>query len=215
MKSIAINGSLRENEKKQTTKQLRVQDIVPCVLYGGKEQVHFAVPAADFKKLVYTAEVMTANLTIDGKSYAAVMQDIQFHPVSEKILHIDFLELVKDKLITIDIPVKITGSAPGVKQGGKLVTKVRKLKIKALPAHLPDSIEIKIDTLEIGKSIRVADIKLKNVEILNSPANIITSVVVARQAVAEVAGANAAPAGATPAPAGAAPTPAGAAPAKK
>lgn len=189
MKSIAINGSLRENEKKQTTKQLRIQDIVPCVLYGGKEQVHFAVPAADFKKLVYTAEVMTANLTIDGKKYDAVMQDIQFHPVSEKILHIDFLELVKDKLITIDIPVKITGSAPGVKQGGKLVTKVRKLKIKALPNHLPDNIEIKIDSLEIGKSIRVGDLKVKNVEILDAPNNIITSVVTTRQTAAATEGA--------------------------
>ncbi len=184
MKSIAINGSLRENEKKQTTKQLRAQDIVPCVLYGGKEQVHFAVPAADFKKLVYTAEVLTANLTIDGKAYTAVMQDIQFHPVTEKILHIDFLELIKDKLVTIDIPVKITGSAPGVKQGGKLVTKVRKLKIKALPANLPDSIEIKIDALEIGKSIKVGDLSLKNIEILDNASNIITSVVTTRQTAA-------------------------------
>jgi large subunit ribosomal protein L25 len=183
MKSIAISGSLRENEKKQTTKQLRAQDIVPCVLYGGTEQVHFAVPAADFKKLVYTAEVMTANLSIDGKSYSAIMQDIQFHPVSEKILHIDFLELVKDKLVTVEIPVKITGSAPGVKEGGKLVTKVRKLKIKALPKDLPDSIEVKIDALEIGKSIRVSDLKVKNVEILNAPNNIVTSVVTTRQTV--------------------------------
>jgi large subunit ribosomal protein L25 len=183
MKSIAISGSLRENEKKQTTKQLRAQDIVPCVLYGGKEQVHFAVPAADFKKLVYTAEVLTADLTIDGKSYSAIMQDIQFHPVSEKILHIDFLELIKDKLVTVEIPVKITGSAPGVKEGGKLVTKVRKLKVKALPKDLPDSIEVKIDKLEIGKSIRVADLKVKNVEILNAPNNIVTSVVTTRNTV--------------------------------
>jgi large subunit ribosomal protein L25 len=183
MKSIAISGSLRENEKKQTTKQLRAQDIVPCVLYGGKEQVHFAVPAADFKKLVYTAEVMTADLSIDGKSYSAIMQDIQFHPVSEKILHIDFLELIKDKVVTVEIPVKITGSAPGVKEGGKLVTKVRKLKVKALPKDLPDSIEVKIDALEIGKSIRVADLKVKNVEILNAPNNIVTSVVTTRQTV--------------------------------
>lgn len=183
MKSIAISGSLRENEKKQTTKQLRAQDIVPCVLYGGKEQVHFAVPAADFKKLVYTAEVMTADLSIDGKNYSAIMQDIQFHPVSEKILHIDFLELINDKVVTVDIPVKITGSAPGVKEGGKLVTKVRKLKVKALPKDLPDSIEVKIDALEIGKSIRVADLKVKNVEILNAPNNIVTSVVTTRQTV--------------------------------
>jgi large subunit ribosomal protein L25 len=183
MKSIAISGSLRENEKKQTTKQLRAQDIVPCVLYGGKEQVHFAVPAADFKKLVYTAEVMTADLSIDGKKYSAIMQDIQFHPVSEKILHIDFLELIKDKVVTVEIPVKITGSAPGVKEGGKLVTKVRKLKVKALPKDLPDSIEVKIDALEIGKSIRVADLKVKNVEILNAPNNIVTSVVTTRQTV--------------------------------
>ncbi len=189
MKSIAISGSLRENEKKQTVKQLRAQDIVPCVLYGGKEQVHFAVPAADFKKLVYTADVLTANLTIDGKSYSAIMQDIQFHPVSEKIVHIDFLELFDNKAVTIDIPVKITGSAPGVKQGGKLVTKVRKLKVRALPKDLPDNIEIKIDALEIGKSIRVADIKLKNVEILDTPSNIITSVATTRQSAADAAAA--------------------------
>lgn len=198
MKSIAIAGSLRDNAKKQTTKQLRNQDIVPCVLYGGKEQVHFAAPAASFKKLVYTPEVLSVDLTIDGKPYTAIMQDIQLHPVSEKIMHIDFLELIKDKAVTIDIPVKITGSAPGVKQGGKLLTKVRKLKIKALPGDLPDNIEIKIDALEIGKSIRVGDIKMKNVEILDSATNIITSVVTTRQVAAEPAP-GAAPAAAKPA----------------
>lgn len=184
MKSIAINGSLRENLQKQETKKLRAQDIVPCVLYGGKEQIHFAAPASEFKKIVYTPDVFTANLNIGGKTFNAVMQDIQFHPVTDKILHIDFMELIADKAVTIDIPVKVSGNAPGVKQGGKLITKVRKLKVKALPKNLPDYVDVNIDALELGKNIRVSDIKIPNVEILDAPNNVITTVAATRQTAA-------------------------------
>jgi large subunit ribosomal protein L25 len=187
MKSFAIKGSLRETNGKGAAKQLRDQGNVLCVLYGGKEQIHFTAPEASFKKLVYNHEVHTVELSIDGKEYQAIMKDLQFHPVTDKILHIDFLELSKDKPVVMDIPVKISGNSVGVRQGGKLVTKVRTLKVKALPAKLPDFISVNIDSLEIGKSIRIADIKVNGVELLDSPSNVVTSVQTTRQAVTAAA----------------------------
>lgn len=208
MKSIDINGSLRKSLERKNTQLLREQGNVICVLYGGKEQVHFSAPELSFRKLIYTPEVHTVALNIDGKEYKAVLQDIQLHPVTDRILHIDFLELSPDKPVIIDVPVKITGSAIGVKQGGKMYTKIRKLKIKALPDNLPDFVEIKADNLDIGKSIRVADISIKGVEILNAPNNVIVSVKIPRK-VAETE-----PAKAEATPTDAATTPAAPAPAK-
>ena len=142
MKSFEIAGTKREGLTKQDTKKLRDAGMVPCVIYGGKENIHFSAPVLSFRDLVYTPEVYTVKINVGGTTYNTIMQEIQCHPISDKLLHIDFIEIHDDKKVTIDVPVKITGTAEGQKQGGKLITKVRKLKIKSLPAHLPDAIDI-------------------------------------------------------------------------
>ena len=222
MKSFSIIGTKRAAQEKHEARDLRAEGKVPCVLYGGKEQIHFSTPTISLKGLVYTPEVHTVDLNIDGTNYKAIMKDIQFHAVSDKIQHIDFLELSDNKKVTIEIPVKMTGKAAGVRAGGQLLTKLRKLKISALPKDLPDSVELKIDDMNIGDSVRVKDIKIKGVEFLDTPNNVIIAVKTTRIVVEEVkvetpiAGAvvpGAVP-GATPAAAGAAAPATGAAPAK-
>jgi large subunit ribosomal protein L25 len=211
MKSISINGTKRAAQLKKEAKHLRAEGKVPCVLYGGKEQVHFSTPEISLKGLVYTPEVHTVDLNIDGNSYKAIMKDLQFHAVTDKILHIDFLEMSDDKKVTIDIPVKISGNSAGVRAGGQLITKLRKLKISALPKDLPDRIEVKIDDLNIGDSVRVRDIKLNGVLILDSPNNVITAVKTTRVVVEETKAETPAAGAAAPAAAAAAATPAAAA----
>ncbi len=211
MKSISISGTKRAAQTKQETKQLRAEGKVPCVLYGGKEQYHFSAPAISFKGLVYTPEVHTVELDIDGNKFKAIMKDIQFHAVSDKILHIDFLELDDAKKVTVEIPVRIKGNSVGVRAGGQLINKLRKLKISALPKDLPDLVEIKIDDMNIGDSVRVRDIQVKGVEFLDSPNNVITAVKTTRVVVEDK---TAAPAAAAAAPAAGAPA-AGAAAAAK
>jgi large subunit ribosomal protein L25 len=185
MKSITINGTKRAADTKQETRQLRAEGKVPCVLYGGSEQIHFSTPALALKGLVYTPEVHTVDLNIDGTEYKAILKDIQMHAVTDKILHMDFLLMKDDKKVTIDIPVKVTGNAPGVRAGGQLLTKMRKLKISALPKDLPDMVEVKIDELNIGDSYRVRDIQIPGVEFLDSPNNVITAVKTTRLVVEE------------------------------
>jgi large subunit ribosomal protein L25 len=208
MKSISINGTKRAAQEKHEARNLRAEGKVPCVLYGGKEQVHFSAPAISFKGLVYTPDVHVVDLNIDGTGFKAIMKDIQFHAVSDKILHIDFLELSDNKKVTVQIPVRVTGNSVGVRAGGQLITKLRKLKISALPKDLPDFYEVKIDDMNIGDSVRVRDIKIKGVDILDSPNNVIAAVKTTRAVVEDVktaapaAGAAAAPAaGAAAAPA--------------
>lgn len=180
MKTISISGSARQNVGKRDAKELRYEGRVPCVLYGGKGQTHFAVFEADLKNLVYTPEVYFVDLTIDGKKYNAIMQDIQFHPVTDLILHLDFLELSESKPITMNVPIKFTGYSPGVKMGGKLVQKIKKLKVKSLPKHMKDCIEVNLDNLEIGKAVRVGDIQVENLQILDPKANSIVTVETSR-----------------------------------
>jgi large subunit ribosomal protein L25 len=180
MKSIAISGSPRENVGKRDAKELRYEGKVPAVLYGGKEQIHFAVDAPALRDLVYTPEVNFAELTIGDKKFNAVLQDIQFHPLTEKILHIDFLQLFDDKKVTIEIPVKLTGTSPGVKMGGKLIQKLRKLKVNALPKNMPQEVEVSIEPLEVGKSVRVRDLKPADFVITNVPEDTIVSVIMSR-----------------------------------
>ncbi|MGZ3776936.1 MAG: 50S ribosomal protein L25, partial [Mucilaginibacter sp.] len=155
MKSIAISGSPRENVGKRDAKELRYEGLVPAVLYGGKTQTHFSVSAADLKPVIYTPVVHFIDITVAGTKTQAIIQDIQFHPLTEQILHVDFLELDEKKPITIEIPVRLTGTSPGVKMGGKLVQKLRKLRIKALPKDHLDNIDVSIEGLEVGKSVRV------------------------------------------------------------
>lgn len=180
MRTVEIIGYKRANLGKAEAKRLRAESFVPCVLYGGKEQIHFYSPMILFRDLVYTPEAAFVKLNIEGDEYSAIMQDFQFHPVNEIILHIDFLELSEDKYIKMDIPVKLTGTAPGVIQGGKLVSKLRSVKIKALPKDMPDTIQLDVSSLDLGKSIKVASIEAKNFEILNNPRVTVATVEIPR-----------------------------------
>ena len=153
---------------------------MPAVLYGGKEQFHFAIDAPDLRDLVYTPEVNFVELNIDGKKTNAILKDIQFHPLTEKIVHIDFLQLFDDKALTIEIPVKLTGTSPGVKEGGKLVQKLRKLKVNALPKNMPQFVEVSLEPLEVGKSVRVSDLQAKGYTITNVAEDTVVSVIMSR-----------------------------------
>ncbi|MBK0383117.1 50S ribosomal protein L25/general stress protein Ctc [Pedobacter sp. SD-b] len=180
MNSIAISGSLRENVGKRDAKELRYEGKVPAVLYGGKEQIHFAIDAPELRDLVYTPEVNFAEITVGNKKFNAIMQDIQFHPLTEKIVHIDFLQLFDDKIVTMEIPVKLTGTSPGVKEGGKLIQKLRKLKVKALPKDMPQYVEVSLEPLTVGKSVRVRDLKPDGFVITNVPEDTVVSVIMSR-----------------------------------
>jgi len=180
MRTVEIIGYKRANLGKADAKKLRTESNVPCVLYGGEEQIHFYSPMILFRDLVYTPNAAFVKLNIEGDEYSAILQDVQFHPVSEVLLHADFLLLSDDKAIKMDIPVKFTGNSPGVVQGGKLVIKLRKVKIKALPQDMPDDITIDISKLELGKSIKVASIEAQNFEILNNPRVTVASVEIPR-----------------------------------
>jgi large subunit ribosomal protein L25 len=184
MKSVSISGSARTNVGKKDAKALRNSKQVPCVLYGGKEQVHFAVLASDFKNLIYTPQVHTVDLTIAGKKYNAILQETQFHPLTDDLLHVDFLEIIAGKPVTMNIPIKTTGTSPGVRSGGKLVKKLKTLKVNGLVEKMPDTVEIAIDSLEIGQGVRVGDIKLEGLTILNAPNITAISVQVTRAATA-------------------------------
>ena len=180
MKSFAISGSPRENVGKRDAKELRYQSLVPAVLYGGATQTHFSVSASDLKAVVYTPVVHFIDLDIAGTKSQAIIKDLQFHPLTEQIIHVDFLLLDEKKPITIEIPVKLTGTSPGVKVGGKLVQKLRKLRIKALPKDHLDAIEVSIGTLEVGKSVKVSDIVLDKLAIMNAKEDTIVSVTTSR-----------------------------------
>ncbi len=201
MKSVSISGSPRANVGKKDAKALRNTKQVPCVLYGGKEQVHFSVLAADFKNLIYTPHVHTVELDVAGKKFNAIMQEAQFHRVNDELLHVDFLEIVAGKPVVMNIPVKTTGVSPGVRAGGKLVKKLKTLKVKGLVEKMPDTIDIAIDSLEIGQGVRVGDIKIDGLTMLNAANVTVVGVQTTRAAAAEAtAAAAAAPAkGAAPA----------------
>jgi large subunit ribosomal protein L25 len=180
MKSIAISGSPRENVGKRDAKELRYQGQVPAVLYGGATQTHFSVSAADLKPVVYTPVVQFIDLDVSGVASQAIIKDMQFHPLTDEILHVDFLLLDENKPVTIEVPILLTGTSPGVKMGGKLVQKLRKLRIKALPKDHLDTIEVSIEGLEVGGSVRVRDIQLPNLTITNTPEDTILSITTSR-----------------------------------
>ena len=180
MKSIAISGSVRQNVGKRDAKEVRYQGNIPAVLYGGKEQTHFSVSAADLKPVLYTPDVVFVELNIEGKTTRAIVQEAQFHPLTDLVTHVDFLELFDDKEVAVNIPVKLTGTSPGVKMGGKLVQKLRSLRVKALPNNLPQVIEVPMESLEVGKSFRVAQAALTDAKILNNSDDTIVSVIMSR-----------------------------------
>jgi large subunit ribosomal protein L25 len=180
MKTIAISGSKRQNVGKRDAKELRYEGKIPAVLYGGKEQVHFAVDITALKPIIYSADVHFVEIDVEGVKTTAIIQDAQFHPLNEQILHVDFFQLDNAKPLTMAIPVKLTGTSPGVKMGGKLVHKLRKLRVKALPQDLPQYVEVSIEPLEVGKSVRVRDLKFDKFDITNTPEDTIVSVTTSR-----------------------------------
>ena len=182
MKSITIKGSERESVGKSATKALRNAGLVPCVLYGGNQTVHFSAEEIAFKNLIYTPNAHTVVIDLGGKTYDAVLQDIQIHPVSDKILHIDFFQLFDDKEITIEVPVKVTGTSPGVLGGGVLRLNQRKLKVKALPKNLPDFVEANIDELEMGNKLYVTKLASDDYKLLHPENTVVAQVRISRAA---------------------------------
>jgi large subunit ribosomal protein L25 len=171
MKTVSLSGSVRTGVGKTDANALRRKGLVPCVVYGGKEQVHFFADERQFTKLLKSPLVQIVELDIDGKKYRTILQDAQFHKITDKIIHADFLEFRDDRPVTVQLPVKPVGQAEGVKMGGVMVVNYRKLKVKGLIKDLPEKIEINVENLKIGKSISVADIKIEGVQILH-PGNI-------------------------------------------
>jgi large subunit ribosomal protein L25 len=180
MQSLEIIGFKRANLGKAESKQLRDAGNVPCVLYGGKDQIHFHAPAFLFRDLIYTSKVHTVALTIGKESFKCKLQDFQFDPVNDMLIHADFLLLDEKKEVKFEVPVKLEGTAVGVIKGGKLVPKLKKIKIKSLPANLPDFLSVDVSKLEVGKSVKVSDIKADNFTILNNKAIPLATVVTTR-----------------------------------
>jgi large subunit ribosomal protein L25 len=180
MKSIAISGSPRENVGKRDAKELRYEGKVPAVLYGGKNQIHFSVSASDLRGLVYTPDVSFVALDVAGVKAQAIIQDVHFHPLTDQPLHVDFLELDEKKPVVMQIPVKLTGTSPGVKIGGKLIQKLRKLRVKALPKDMPQFVEVSIEKLDVGKSVGVGELKFDNFKVTNNVEDTIVSVTMSR-----------------------------------
>ena len=183
MKTLAINVKEREKVGKSNTRALRNQGNVPCVLYGGEKQVTFYAHENDFRKLVYTPDVFVVELNIDGNKFRAIMQDIQFHPVSEKILHIDFLQVFDDKPVTVSIPVILEGIAEGVRNGGNLMFRRNKIITKGLVADLPDAIKINIEHLKIGMFTYIKDLDIEGCEFLAPGNSVVVGVKTARTAI--------------------------------
>lgn len=182
MKTFNLEGSKRENTGKKAAKAYRKEGLVPCILYGGEEVTHFTVTTVNIRKLIYTPEVYIVDLTIDGKSCKAILKDLQFHPVSDDLLHVDFLQIFEEKPVVMQIPVVLQGLAEGVKAGGKLTLDMRKLKVKGLYKDFPETLLVNIESLGLGKTIQVGNLSFKNLELLNAKDNVVCSVKLTRAA---------------------------------
>lgn len=215
MKTITIEGQLRTESGKKATRQIRSQDLVPGVIYGGEKEISFSAPSMAFKTLVYTPNFQIAEVKIDGNTYRCIMKDLQFDKLTDKLIHIDLLELVAGKKVIATIPLHFTGIAKGVKEGGRLSIRMKALKVKTLPKYLLEQIEVNVEDLELNGNIRVEDVKVENLEFLNPPRIPIASVNLTRELKQEEAAATTTTtAAAAPAAAGAEPAVAAAAPAK-
>ena len=181
MKTITIEGQLRTETGKTATRRLRSQDLVPGVIYGGAQEVNFSVKSLALKPLIYTPDFQLVEMKVDGKSYTCILKDLQFNKVSDKLAHLDLLELVEGKKVSATIPLKFTGTAAGVKAGGKLEIRLKAVKIKTYPKYLKENIEVDLTNLELNANIRVQDIAAENLEIMNSPRIPIASVTMTRQ----------------------------------
>jgi large subunit ribosomal protein L25 len=187
MKTVSLSGSPRANVGKTDANALRAEGRVPCVIYGGGEQIHFSADERHFKDIIYTPDTNLVEVDLDGKKFRTVLQEAQFHRINDKLIHVDFLKVTDDKPVIVQLPVKTVGQALGVKDGGKLVIKMRKVKVKGLIAKLPESIELNVEKLAIGKSISAGDIHIDGLTVLH-PKNIsVVSVQTQRAAVEEAA----------------------------
>jgi ribosomal protein L25, Ctc-form len=182
MKNIELKGALRSDLGKKGAKDIRRNELTPCNLYGNGGNVNFTVVEKDLKDILYTPNAYIINLTIDGKSEMAVIREVQFHPVTDEVLHIDFYRVTEDKPVVIEVPVKLNGSSEGVKQGGKLSLTTRKIKVSALVKDLPDTLDIDISTLGLGKTIMVGELEFPNVTILNPKSTVVCAVKMTRAA---------------------------------
>ena len=180
MKTLEIKGSLRKDLGKKNSKDMRRQGIVPCVMYGGEKNLHFSAHENQFKKLVYTPDIFQVRLEVDGQAFDAVMQDIQFHPVTDRILHIDFVQVFPDRKVTVNLPLRLTGSSVGILAGGKLRQRRRYLKVKGLIKDMPDRLEIDLTHLDIGDSLKIGDLSYDNLEILDPSRAMVAGVVSSR-----------------------------------
>ncbi|MFO8128850.1 MAG: 50S ribosomal protein L25/general stress protein Ctc [Bacteroidales bacterium] len=182
MKTVSLSGSLRENVGKKDARKHREQGQVPCVLYGGEEQIHFVTDERLFGKILFTPETFLIKLNIDGKEYEALVQDVQYHPVSDSILHADFLQVFPGKPVKAILPTKYVGTAPGIIAGGKVVAKYRKLKVKGLVDDMPDFLPVDISHLDIGQSVKVRDLSYDKLELLDTPSEMVVAVLTTRAA---------------------------------
>ena len=180
MKSVSISGSLRENVGKKDAREKRKEGLIPCVLYGGKVQHRFLTDVKQFNQLLYTPEIFYADLNIGGNQYKAIVQEVQLHPVTDNLLHVDFLEIIEGKPITIEIPMLVTGNSPGVMRGGKLSKRVRKLKVKGLLEDIPENITVDISNLDILDTVEIKDIPVKNFSIVDNPNKVVVTVLSSR-----------------------------------
>jgi large subunit ribosomal protein L25 len=180
MKTLEISGKLRTETGKSGSKQLRKDENVPCIIYGGESNINFYAHKNSFRHLIYTPDAHIVNLDLEGKLLKVVLKDIQFHPVTDEIMHIDFMEISESRPVVINIPVKVIGDSPGVKAGGKLRIKTRKLKVKGLVHNIPEILVVDISNLQIGQTIKVGDVSYDNIELLDSKKVLILSVATSR-----------------------------------
>lgn len=185
MKRISIAGDLRTGTGTKESKLLRANNQVPCVLYGGEEPKHFSLDAIKLDKFVFTPEVYLYELELEGKTYLASMKEVQFHPVSDRPIHVDFLELKEDEITKVAIPVKLIGTPLGVRNGGRLAVNYRKITVMGLPGKLPAQLEVNVEDVRIGQSIRVGEIEVNDLEILEDPKNVLMAVKMARAVIEE------------------------------
>jgi large subunit ribosomal protein L25 len=182
MKNLQLNGTARNEFGKKTAKSIRKDGDVPCVLYGGEKVVHFSTSVNDVRNLLYTPDIYTVELNIDGVKYMSILKDSQFHPVSDAPLHLDFLQIFEDKAIIMEVPVKLNGLAEGVKDGGKLSQEMRKIKVRGFYKEIPETLEINITKLGLGKTLQVGSLQFPNLEMISPKSNVVCAVKLTRVA---------------------------------
>lgn len=186
MKTFELQGTKRESVGKKEAKNLRKEGKIPCVLYGGEKNINFCVPENSLQKLIYTPDVYLVILNIDGEEHKAIIKEIQFHPVTDRVLHIDFQKIYEDKPFVVELPIKVTGNSIGIRAGGKLQIKQRKLKVKGLLKDMPEVLEIDITNLNVGQSYKVGNLKFENLQLVD-PADVMVVKIASTRAAKEAA----------------------------